>query len=458
MTDPTAVDGASPLGAELVRFVRALRRAGASVPVNAATTAGRALAAVGLRDRDRVRAALRASLLTDEDDFETFDRLFEEFWNRLTAHLAVGADGLGPAHLAVGADGLGPTHLEGGESVTAADEETGDGLPPLDATPTSSDPADGGDGDGGDGDRLNRSTVESVARETAELDDDAVTAALYSPTGSASEIEGALPHVADDLSAAIRELTRVLADLPGRRFEAGTDRADVRRALRTSVSSGGTVLSLPERERRRTAVRALLFVDVSRSVLDAVDRGFLLDFLRQSRREWRDARIFFFDEDVREVTAALDAPTAAGATDALEAAEAAWGGGTRIGESLRSLRETASDAVDRRTVVFVVSDGLEMGDVDVLERELAWVARRAKRVLWLNPLAASDAYEPTARGMAAALPYLDGLFAFAGPDDVVDLARQLRRYGLGGRIGYEFGARTTPESNRRTTTRQRDRP
>jgi hypothetical protein len=97
--------------------------------------------------------------------------------------------------------------------------------------------------------------------------------------------------------------------------------------------------------------------------------------------------------------------------------------------------------VDRRTVAFVVSDGLEMGDVSVLEREVAWLARRAKRLFWLNPLAADDAYEPAARGMAAALPYLDGLFAFAAPADVAELSRQLRRHGPGGRVGYEFDPR-----------------
>ncbi|MFB6155281.1 MAG: VWA domain-containing protein [Haloferacaceae archaeon] len=431
MSDPTGDGGErGPLGEELVRFVRSLRRAGASVPANAASTAARALAEVGLRDRDRVRTALRASLLTDADDFETFDGLFEAFWSQLV------------------------TGLGEGESAAPDDGEQGGSLAPLDAQQTGADTTERA-GDGVGDAEADRSTVRSVAREASELDaGESTTTARYSPTGSQRDVDGPLPPATDDLSAATRSLTRTLAGLQGRHFEAGTGRADVRRALRTSVSSGGAVLSLPERERRRTATRALLFVDVSRSVLDTVDRGFLIDFLRQVSGEWRDARVFLFDEDAREVTDAVDTRSAADALDALEAAEATWGGGTRIGASLRTLHRTAADAVDRRTVVFVVSDGLEMGDVDVLERELSWVARRAKRLLWLNPLAAGEAYEPTARGMAAALPYLDGLFAFAGPDDVAELARQLRQYGLGGRVGYEFDARGTHEAHRRTTTRQ----
>jgi uncharacterized protein with von Willebrand factor type A (vWA) domain len=37
------------------------------------------------------------------------------------------------------------------------------------------------------------------------------------------------------------------------------------------------------------------------------------------------------------------------------------------------------------------------------------IRSRASRVLWLNPLLSDPRYEPTARGMAAALPYVDRL-------------------------------------------------
>lgn len=420
MTDPDddGPDGglapADHVRVELVRFARALRRAGVGVPADATTAAARALAALETRDRAGVRTALRAALVTDPAGLETFDRLFPSFWSRLAAGSAVesGArDGTepedGPAPLADAGDGATPEATDRGD-----DRESGTG-PSLGAIVT----------DGTDG--------------TA----DTVEAARYSPTGEATAVAGRPTVGVANLDRAFRELSRSLAGLPGRRWAAGGDRADARRALRESVGAGGAVLSVPRRERERSAVRALVLVDVSRSVLDTVDRGFLVEFLRGARRHWRDARVFLFDEDLREVTEAVDAPSAAAAFDALERAETEWGGGTRIGESLARLRETAPEAVDRRTAVFVVSDGLEMGDVDALEREVAWLARRGRHLLWLNPLAAADEYEPTARGMAAALPHLDALFAFTGPDDVHQLARQLRRQGPGGRIGYEYDPR-----------------
>ncbi len=35
------------------------------------------------------------------------------------------------------------------------------------------------------------------------------------------------------------------------------------------------------------------------------------------------------------------------------------------------------------------------------------LSRRSARLIWLNPLAGSPGYEPTASGMQTALPYID---------------------------------------------------
>ena len=70
-------------------------------------------------------------------------------------------------------------------------------------------------------------------------------------------------------------------------------------------------------------------------------------------------------------------------------------------------------------------------------------ARRAGCVLWLNPLASGTGYEPTARGMAAAYPHVDGFFAFAGRADLEELIRQLERYGPDGTVGFEYDPRRT---------------
>jgi uncharacterized protein with von Willebrand factor type A (vWA) domain len=151
--------------------------------------------------------------------------------------------------------------------------------------------------------------------------------------------------------------------------------------------------------------------------------------------------VFFFDTSVMEVTDEFGAPTPQAALAALERAEAAWGGGTRIGNAIDTIRREYPGAVDRETTTIVISDGLEVGEIDRLESGMAWLSARSGALLWCNPLAASPEYEPTCRGMAAAVPYVDGLFAFTAPDDLSEIARQLRRRGTGGPLGYEFDPR-----------------
>ena len=102
---------------------------------------------------------------------------------------------------------------------------------------------------------------------------------------------------------------------------------------------------------------------------------------------------------------------AARAIDRLSLIAAGWEGGTRIGASLAEFnRHHARRALNGHTMVIIVSDGYDTGDPAALGRELAEIRRRARRVVWLNPMLGWRDYAPVAAGMAAALPHVD-LFA-----------------------------------------------
>ena len=75
-----------------------------------------------------------------------------------------------------------------------------------------------------------------------------------------------------------------------------------------------------------------------------------------------------------------------------------------------------------RTAVILVSDGFDAGEPALLSGALAALRRRARRVVWLNPLLDEPGYRPESRGMQAALPHLD-LLAAGG--DVASLDRVL---------------------------------
>jgi uncharacterized protein with von Willebrand factor type A (vWA) domain len=63
-----------------------------------------------------------------------------------------------------------------------------------------------------------------------------------------------------------------------------------------------------------------------------------------------------------------------------------------------------------RTVLVLVSDGLDTGEPAELARQLAGIRGRCRRIVWLNPLLGRPGYEPRTGAMLAAMPHLD-LFA-----------------------------------------------
>jgi uncharacterized protein with von Willebrand factor type A (vWA) domain len=60
-----------------------------------------------------------------------------------------------------------------------------------------------------------------------------------------------------------------------------------------------------------------------------------------------------------------------------------WEGGTRIGESLKSLLDGWSQrAALRGAVAVICSDGLERGEPDLLRSQMARLRRLVHRVVW----------------------------------------------------------------------------
>ena len=62
-------------------------------------------------------------------------------------------------------------------------------------------------------------------------------------------------------------------------------------------------------------------------------------------------------------------------------------------------------------VVIIVSDGWDRGDPALVRAEMARLQRSCHRLIWLDPLAGTEYYQPLAGGMAAAYPFIDDLVA-----------------------------------------------
>jgi uncharacterized protein with von Willebrand factor type A (vWA) domain len=197
-----------------------------------------------------------------------------------------------------------------------------------------------------------------------------------------------------------RRSSRRLRPSPrGRRF-------DLRRTLRRSLRTEGEPFHRAYKDRRTRPRPMVLILDVSGSMSPYARP--LVEFAHAAARAGRKVEAFAFGTRLTRITPVLRSREPDDVMAAVAKRVADWEGGTRIGESLQTLlEEWSTRSALRGAVVVLCSDGLERGDPELLAKQMQRLARLAHRVVWVNPLKGSPAYEPLARGMAASLPYVD---------------------------------------------------
>jgi len=186
-------------------------------------------------------------------------------------------------------------------------------------------------------------------------------------------------------------------------------RLDLRRTIHRNVSHGGTLVDLAWRRRKTKPLRLVFLLDTSGSM--SLYTAFFVRFLHGVLDAFRQSEAFVFHTRLAHVSASLRDRDVARAVDRLALMAQGIGGGTRIGESLATFnRWHARRVINSRTAVMIVSDGYDTGTSEQLGEEMRRLRRRCRRIIWLNPLIGWRDYSPQARGMQAALPYVD-LFA-----------------------------------------------
>jgi uncharacterized protein len=184
---------------------------------------------------------------------------------------------------------------------------------------------------------------------------------------------------------------------------------DLRRTIHRSVSHGGTPVELAWKRRKLKPMRLVILLDASGSM--SLYTGFFVRFLHGVLDAFRKADAFIFHTRLVHVSDSLRDRDVLRAVDRLALMAQGIGGGTRIGESLATFnRWHARRMINARTAVMIMSDGYDTGNPGQLETEMKRLRRLCRRIIWLNPLLGWQGYAPEARGMRAALPYVD-LFA-----------------------------------------------
>jgi len=232
------------------------------------------------------------------------------------------------------------------------------------------------------------------------------------------------------------ELTAVRASIAGlawrlavkrtRRTRPGHGRLpDLRRTLRRALATGGEVVTWARRERKTRPRPLVVLADISGS-MERYTRLVVLFLYALAEGLDQSVEVFAFGTRLTRITKEL---TGRDPEEALARAARAvpdWSGGTRIGESLKVFNyRWARRVLSRGAAVIVISDGWDRGEPLVLAREMKRLQASAHRVIWLNPLLGSPRYEPLARGIHAALPFVDDFLPVHNLASLEDLARRL---------------------------------
>lgn len=387
-TDPLA----ARLCERLAGFAAFLRTNGFAAGPGELADAARILETRWSRGPAALRPALRALFVRDREEWHRFDPLFDAFFlggGKLRTRVLPAAEAgrRRPAtllELAARREGTGRTS-EG----VAAERSGGSEDGPVIGRPTLASPAEG--------------------RTTPD------TRALLAPEEGAG-IEVLAERIGRNL--ALRLIRRQKRARRGAAI-------DLPATIRASLERGGWPLALVRRRPRIRPLRLAFLLDVSGSMRPWTRLH--LRFLRGlSRLPWSEGHLFHTRLVAVGRVMRERHPERAAAALALLAE--GIGGGTRIGAALATFnRHHASRALRGRAAVILVSDGYETGPLETLEREIARLRRRARLLLWLDPLAGSGADRSAVRALAIARRRADLVAPAGGPADLASLERVLLR-------------------------------
>jgi uncharacterized protein with von Willebrand factor type A (vWA) domain len=341
-----------------VAFARVLRGAGLRAPLGSVLTFVDALGKLRLDQRDQVYWAGRATLVRNPEDIPLYDRTFEVFW--LSAREL---DDSGPEP---------PMHI-----TLAVDDDSDDGSDDPGTAEANDDP---------------QITLRFSAMEVLRHKDFA--------TYSDEEL-----HTAQELMSALRFAGPPRRSFRQHRAPRGV-RPDIQATVRAALRTGGEPLTRVWRTPGERLRRLVLILDVSGS-MEPYARA-MLRFVHAAVSGRQRVEAFAIGTRLTRVTRELNSRDPDKALTAASNRVLDWSGGTRLGECLRTFNDQwGVRGMARGSIVVVLSDGWDRGDPAVLGSEMQRLQRIAYHVIWVNPLKVTPGYAPLARGMAAALPYVD---------------------------------------------------
>ena len=386
----------------LIAFCDVLRRVhGFQIGPAELRDAARALEVVPIHDARAVRNALRPILSGSAGQAEVFDRAFRDFFL---------PEGAGVRQARLPPPGVPPSE-PGGEATDRRASLREDASREADVE--------------GPGDEHGRSGAAVDTSESEGAPRVEMLRTSYSPLHGAGETP-TLVRADEAWRAAAGRLVRRVRAGRSRRWRPAVRgrRFDLRRTLRSSLQTGGEIGRPRWLARPRRNPRFVVLIDGSRSMSPYTDAALRMSVAIASVTT--RVEVFTFSTTLRCVTRDVRR-AAAGEPRRLPALHYAWGGGTSIGRCLYEfIRDHGGRLLGNDTLVIIVSDGLDLGQPEILRDAMRELHRRSAGVVWLNPLLDTPGYEPTAGGMRAARPFVTTFASVSDAESFDRLSRLVR--------------------------------
>ena len=377
----------SHLPANMLTFARILRRLGIPVGPGQLLDAVQALEAVGVERRSDVFWALHAVFVRRPEHTELFGRAFHRFWR--DPELPENPMNLLPPDRIGLAD---PNPLPGSRRLRDVWTSSAAGARPPPAPPGADEEA-----------------------HVAAYSDREVLKRKDFEQMSEKEIAEAVE--------VIRRMDLRARPIRTRRWALhprGT-RVDPRATLRATLRVGGDGSALARRVRRTRPPTLVALCDISGS-MEAYSR-MLLHFLHVLTTQRDRVHSFLFATRLTNVTRMLAHRDVDDALGRVSSGVEDWASGTRIGTALRDFnRQWSRRVTSQGAIVLLITDGLDRGEGDLLEREAARLARSCRELIWLNPLLRFDGFQARAAGVRALLPRADRFLAVHNLQSLEELA------------------------------------
>ena len=356
-----------PLEANVVHFVRLLRRAGLAVGPGDVINAERALAAVDMVKRQQFYAALHATLVRNRADHDLFDEAFRLFWRD-----PYGADSA--LSLLLPQVKL-PTTRGMSRRLSEA------WRPPKQSP------------------QAEREQEQRVDTFLAYSADEVLRTRDFDQM-SAEELARARRVVRQlDARVELIQTRRTRAAEHGRLV-------DEQRTVREALRRGGEVQKLRFKQRVERPPAVVALCDISGSMGRYSEM--LLRFLHTLLAHRRRGHVFTFATHLTNITRTLRDRDVDRSLALVGREVSDWASGTRLGMCLREFNQQWSRRVlAQGAIVLLVTDGLDRDDAETLRVEAARLGRSCRRLIWLNPLLRYAGFEPKAQGIQALLPSID---------------------------------------------------